>query len=71
MAATSGSPVLRHCVKQLMPGMIHYIAGVAAGLDDDDAGRDVHVNGVDEILKAFLAFYTSVPEEHRMCCSAS
>lgn len=50
----------------LMPGMIHYIAGVAAGLDEEDPSRDIHVNGVDEILKAFLAFYGSVPEEHRM-----
>jgi len=66
IAATSGHRILEHCVKMLMPGMVHYIAGVAGSLDGEEANpQDVHVRGVEETLKAFVAFFDSVSEDYR------
>lgn len=56
--------MLKHCTKLLLPGMIEYVAFVAA-LVDDPSMQEAHVKGVDEILKAFSAFFSSTPEDFR------
>ncbi|KAG8932860.1 hypothetical protein FRC02_000421 [Tulasnella sp. 418] len=65
LAASSGVPILRYCIKLLMPGMISYIGNVAS-LGDEDPNREVHNHGVEEIMKSFAAFFNTVPEEHRV-----
>ncbi|THH07979.1 hypothetical protein EW145_g3009 [Phellinidium pouzarii] len=64
LAGASGNAMLRHCTKLLFPGLIEYIASVAA-LADDLLAQDAHMKGIDEILKAFSAFFSSTPEEFR------
>jgi hypothetical protein len=64
MAGAAGNTVLQYCTRLLVPGMIEYIATVAA-LVDDTAAQELHLNGADEILKAFSAFFNSVQEEIR------
>lgn len=63
-AATSGNRILNHCIKLLLPGLIEYIASVAA-LTSEQAAQDTQIKGTDEILKAFGSFFTSTPEEFR------
>ncbi|KAG9014418.1 hypothetical protein FRB90_005311 [Tulasnella sp. 427] len=68
ITATTGNSVLRHCVKLLIPGMIHYIANLASSVDENAEGaaqNTVQLQGIDEVLKAFVAFFNSVPDEHR------
>ena len=52
--------MLRHCTKLLLPGMIEYLAFIAAS--EDQAS---FLKGTDEILKAFSSFFTSTPENLR------
>ncbi|KAG9005771.1 hypothetical protein FRB90_010205, partial [Tulasnella sp. 427] len=68
ITATTGNSVLRHCVKLLIPGMIHYIANLASSVDENAAStaqNAVQLQGIEEVLKAFVAFFNSVPDEHR------
>ncbi|EJD04810.1 clathrin-coated vesicle protein [Fomitiporia mediterranea MF3/22] len=64
LAGTSGNVLLKHCMKLLLPGMIEYIAFVAS-LAVDGPAQETHVKGVDEILKAFSAFFSATPDEFR------
>lgn len=64
MAGAAGNAVLQHCTKVLFPGMIEYLATVAALMEDPPA-QEAHATGVDEILKAFAAFFSSVQEDMR------
>ena len=52
--------MLRHCTKLLLPGMIEYLAFVASTED-----QAANLKGLEEILKAFSSFFSSVPEELR------
>ena len=61
--ATAGNPTLQHCVKALVPGMITYVARVASLAGDPAAPPpELHVKAAEEVLKAFTAFYNSLPE---------
>ncbi|KAG9047376.1 hypothetical protein FS837_002429 [Tulasnella sp. UAMH 9824] len=68
IAATAGNTLLGHCVKLLIPGMIHYIASLASSVEENAEGgaqNATQIQGIDEVLKAFVAFFNSVPDEHR------
>lgn len=68
IAATAGNTLLGHCVKLLIPGMIHYIASLASSVEENAEGgaqNAAQIQGIDEVLKAFVAFFNSVPDEHR------
>ena len=65
LAAASGNKMLNHCIKLLLPGLIEYVASVAASANEQ-ASQDALVKGTDEILKAFAAFFVSTPDEFRM-----
>lgn len=66
LSATSGNQKLLHCVKLLMPGMIHYIAHTAAVVASAEVPENTAtVQGVEEVLKAFVTFFESAPQEHR------
>ncbi|KAI5117719.1 hypothetical protein M0805_001805 [Coniferiporia weirii] len=64
LAGASGNAMLNHCMKLLLPGLIEYVASVAAYADDPPS-QEAHVKGIDEILKAFSAFFISTPEKFR------
>ena len=64
MASTAGNPLLQYCTKHLIPGIIDYLATVAALADDPNA-QDAHLNATEELLKAFDAFFASTKEEFR------
>lgn len=64
MAGASGNTVLKYCTKLLLPGMVEYTASVAA-LADDIPAQDGQLKGLEEILKAFSAFFTSTPDDLR------
>ncbi|KAH7108306.1 ARM repeat-containing protein [Auriculariales sp. MPI-PUGE-AT-0066] len=69
--ATAGNPSLQHCVKALVPGMITYVARVASlASDPNSLPPDLHLRAAEEVLKAFTAFYTSLPESKRMLALA-
>lgn len=57
--------MLQHCARLLLPGMIEYVATIAA-LADDPAIQETHLSAVDEVLKAFAAFFNYVPEASRV-----
>lgn len=56
--------MLEQCVKLLIPGMITYVASVAALVEEPDAQK-VHAPATEEILKAFSTFLPTVPETSR------
>jgi hypothetical protein len=66
ISAASGNTVLQHCIKFLVPSMISYVAH-AASLQDDPAQQETHAKATDEILRAFTAFFSSLPEDKRWC----
>ncbi|KAF8523823.1 ARM repeat-containing protein [Gautieria morchelliformis] len=63
-AASAGSQLLQQCIKLLVPGMITYVASVAALVDEPEAQR-IHGPAIEEILKAFSTFLWAVPEISR------
>ncbi|KAF8584408.1 ARM repeat-containing protein [Ramaria rubella] len=63
-AASSGNALLQQCVKLLVPGLITYIASVAALADEFDAQK-AQGPATEEILKAFSTFLSAVPEASR------
>ncbi|KAG8984939.1 hypothetical protein FRB93_006149 [Tulasnella sp. JGI-2019a] len=63
LAAIAGSPMLALCVKMLLPGLIRYIAAIAA--TTDDTKKDLLVSGTEDILRGLVAFFRSVDESHR------
>ncbi|KZV63558.1 clathrin-coated vesicle protein [Peniophora sp. CONT] len=62
--AASGSIVLRQCVRSLMPGMVEYLARVAAHGNDAKAAQ-THAVAVGEVLKAFNSLFANLSEELR------
>lgn len=66
MASTTGNPLLQYCTKHLIPGIIDYLATVAA-LADEPSAQDAHTNATEELLKAFDTFYSTTKEEFREC----
>jgi len=64
LSSASGNPMLKHCTKLLLPGLIEHLSQVAS-LVDDTAVQGAHVLGVSEILKAFSAFFNYVQEDLR------
>ena len=63
--AASGSVVLRQCVRSLMPGMVEYLARVAA-FGDNTKAMQTHAVAVGEVLKAFNSLFTNLTEDLRM-----
>lgn len=63
-AASSGNQLLQQCIKLLVPGMIAYIASVAALVEEPETQK-VHGPATEEVLKAFSTFLSSVPEASR------
>ncbi|KIJ41885.1 hypothetical protein M422DRAFT_60390 [Sphaerobolus stellatus SS14] len=63
-AASTGNVLLQHCVRLLVPGMIIYIASVAALADEPDTQK-LHAPATEEILKAFSTLVPTLPEASR------
>ena len=64
IAGSAGNPLFQYCTKHLIPGVVDYLAAVAALADDPNA-QEAHVNAVEELLKAFSAFFMSTGDEFR------
>ncbi|CCM02125.1 uncharacterized protein FIBRA_04202 [Fibroporia radiculosa] len=62
LAAISGNSALDQCARLLLPGMIECLAKIAAA---DNNASDQQLATVGEILKAFAALFSSLPEELR------
>ena len=62
-SGTSGNSMLKFCIKLLLPGTIEYIAFVAS-LVNDPLRQEEQAKAVDEILKAYSAFFSSTPAEY-------
>jgi hypothetical protein len=65
-AAASGNALLRQCVRKLLPGMVEYVAKVAA-LSEDQTAMQAHLPAIGEVLKAFSALFSGVPDDLRAC----
>ncbi|THU92726.1 clathrin-coated vesicle protein [Dendrothele bispora CBS 962.96] len=63
-ASASGNILLRHCVKQLLPALIEYIAKMAPSVSDNSIPES-HASAIGEIWKAFSAFFSSLGENER------
>lgn len=63
-ASSSGNPMLRQCVRLLMPGLVEFIAKVAP-LVHDGSVTESQTIAVTEVWKAFSTFFASVPDEKR------
>ena len=53
--------MLKYCTKLLLPGLIEYFAFVA-GLEP--SVQEGHSNGVNEVLKAFAAFFGAIQDDY-------
>ncbi|KAF9444651.1 clathrin-coated vesicle protein [Macrolepiota fuliginosa MF-IS2] len=62
--SSTGNPLLRQCVRLLMPGLVDFIARVAPAVHDNSV-TEAQMIAVAEISKAFSMFFTSVPDEKR------
>ena len=61
VASSAGSPVLRECTKQLLPGLVEFIAKMV----NDGAIGEARVAAIGEVWKAFSTFFSSIPENQR------
>lgn len=64
MASAAGNAMLLHCARLLIPGLIEYVAKMAP-LVNDASISEPQVTAVGEVWKAFSAFFSSVPDNHR------
>ncbi|GLB35175.1 putative clathrin-coated vesicle protein [Lyophyllum shimeji] len=65
VASTAGNAMLHQCARLLIPGLVEYIAKMAP-LVHDGSITDPQVAAVNEVWKAFSAFFASTPENHRV-----
>ncbi|KAF8630901.1 hypothetical protein AX17_005259 [Amanita inopinata Kibby_2008] len=63
-ASSLGSPVLRECTRQLLPGLIEFAAKMAPLVNDGNTS-EAQVAAIGEVWKAFAAFFSYVPEDLR------
>ncbi|KAF7331836.1 Clathrin-coated vesicle protein [Mycena kentingensis (nom. inval.)] len=64
VASTSDNPLLHHCTRLLIPGVVEYIAKMAP-LVSDGSISEPHATAVGEVWKAFSALFASVPDEKK------
>ncbi|KAF7308406.1 Clathrin-coated vesicle protein [Mycena chlorophos] len=64
VASTSGNPLLHHCTRLLIPGLVEYIAKMAP-LVSDGSISEQHAAAVGEVWKAFSALFGSASEEQK------
>ena len=60
-SSPTASPVLRRCAGLLIPGLIALVSRVAAYVDDPTR-LTVLSPALDEALKAFATFFSSIPD---------
>jgi len=65
MAASTGSPILAECAKQLIPGLIEYIAKMAPFVHEGSLS-EAQANSIAEVWKAFSAFFAATPDANRV-----
>jgi HEAT repeat-containing protein 5 len=63
-ASSLGSPVLLECTRQLLPGLVEFIAKTAPLINDGNIS-EARTAAVGEVWKAFSAFFSSIPENQR------
>jgi hypothetical protein len=63
-ASSLGSPVLLECTRQVLPGLVEFIAKMAPLLNDGNIS-EARTAAVGEVWKAFSAFFSSIPENQR------
>ncbi|KAF8630604.1 hypothetical protein AX15_002831 [Amanita polypyramis BW_CC] len=63
-ASSLGNPVLHECTKQLLPGLVEFVAKMAP-LVNDGSISEARVAAISEVWKAFSAFFSSIPENQR------
>ena len=61
VASSAGSPVLRECTKQLLPGLVEFIAKMV----NSGTIGEARVAAIGEVWKAFSTFLSSIPENQR------
>ncbi|KIL59187.1 hypothetical protein M378DRAFT_27111 [Amanita muscaria Koide BX008] len=64
VASSGGSAILRECTRQLLPGLVEFIAKTAPFVNDGTIG-EARVAAIGEVWKAFSTFFSSVAEDHR------
>ncbi|PFH53326.1 hypothetical protein AMATHDRAFT_55203 [Amanita thiersii Skay4041] len=65
VASSGGSSVLRECTRQLLPGLIEFIAGMVPSVNDGTIS-EAHIAAIGEVHKAFASFFSSVPGDQRI-----
>jgi hypothetical protein len=58
-------PVLKHCVRLIIPGMIRFVAETAAESNGEPERSGNKKQALDEICKAFSSFFGIVPEDQK------
>ncbi|KXN85058.1 HEAT repeat-containing protein 5B [Leucoagaricus sp. SymC.cos] len=64
VASANGNPMLRQCVRLLVPALVEFVAKIAPSVHDGSISEPQAI-AVAEIWKAFSTFFASVPEETR------
>ena len=64
-ASSLGNPVLHECTKQLLPGLVEFIAKMAPLVNDGNIGEG-RIAAIGEVWKAFSTFFSIIPENERM-----
>jgi hypothetical protein len=56
------NPALKQCAQLLIPGMIRFVASIAAG-EQETSPTSLHALG--EVINAMTSFFSTLPEENR------
>ncbi|KAH0586658.1 hypothetical protein H2248_007874 [Termitomyces sp. 'cryptogamus'] len=65
VASSAGNPMLHHCARLLISGLVEYVAKMAP-LVHDGIITEAQVTAIGEVWKAFSTFFSSTPEAHRV-----
>ncbi|CDZ96614.1 Uncharacterized conserved protein [Phaffia rhodozyma] len=61
VTSSRGSPVVQHCVGQLIPHLVTYVARSLEVMDEPEAGT--RFGGLEEVVKTFISFVSALGEE--------
>lgn len=61
-ASSAGSPVLRQCVRLLIPGLVQFVAKMTPYVHDNKL-TEIQLAAIGEIWKAFATFFSATPDD--------
>ena len=66
VASSAGNPILRQCVRLLIPGLVQFIAKMTLCVHEDQL-TEVQLAAIGEVWKAFATFFGATPDDFSAC----